>query len=149
MRTQGHERAFALVELTVVLGITATLVTLGVMGYAALRGRLALTSAARQVATDLALARIRAIAHNREQRLLFNPGTGQYRAQEKSGANFDDVGPARNLDRIRVDDCTAPSNALSFRPRGGAGSFGTVVLSNAAGEIRSVTVSITGRTRIR
>src|SRR5262245_394584 len=95
--TARRAAGFTLLEMLVVLGLTAALLALGVVGHAALRERLGLTSAARQVATDLALARIRAIARNREQRLLFAPGTARYRPQEKAVAGFEDVGSARDL----------------------------------------------------
>lgn len=143
-------RGFTLLELLVVLGLIGALLTLGVFAHAAARERLGLATAARQVATDLALARMRAISRNREQRLLFPPGATQYRPQERAGSGFDDAGPSRDLPAgVRIDDCTAPGDALGFRPRGGAASFGTVVLGTTSGATRSVTVSITGRARIR
>jgi prepilin-type N-terminal cleavage/methylation domain-containing protein len=145
-----HTRGFTLLELIVVLGLTSVLLTLGVFGYAALRERLGLAAAARQVASDLALARIRAISRNREQRLLFTPGAATYSSQERTAGGFESIGSAQSLPaRVRIDDCTAPDNAVSFRPRGGAGSFGTIVLVNASGETCSVSVSITGRARIQ
>lgn len=145
-----RERGYSLLELIVVLGLMGILLTLAVFAQAAMRERLRLASAARQVATDLAVARMRAISRNREQRLLFTPGSTQYLAQERAGAGFDDAGPRRDLPTgVRIDDCTAPGDAVTFRPRGGAGSFGTVVLGASSGATRSVTVSITGRTRIQ
>jgi len=106
--------------------------------------------AARQVAMDLQVTRVRAVARNREQRLRFTVGAERYQPQERDGATFADRGPAKTLPAgVRIKECTASGDAISFRAQGGAGSFGTVTLDNASGDSQSISVSITGRTRIR
>jgi Tfp pilus assembly protein FimT len=120
------------------------------MGHAAIRERLGPTLAARQIAMDLGLARARAVARNREQRLRFQVGGTTYRMQERGPSGFVDVDGAGQLpETTRIDNCTAPDDAISFRPQGGAGSFGSVTVGNAAGQQRAVIVAITGRTRIQ
>jgi hypothetical protein len=136
--------------LIIVLGVMCALLTLAVFGHAAARARISLGLAARQTATDLQLARLRAIARNREQRIRFAPGEDRYRPQERGDTGFSDADAARLLPAgVRIRECTAPGDAITFRPQGGAGSFGSVTLGNDSGETRSITVSITGRTRIR
>lgn len=145
-----RQRGFSLLELIVVLGLSAMLLAIAVLGHAAIRARMAVALAARQVATDLSLARIRAIARNRDQRLAFAIGSDRYQSQERASGGYDDVGPARTLPAgVRVADCTAADNAIGFRARGGASSFGAVTLRTASGETRAVTVGITGRARIQ
>lgn len=132
------------------VGIVAALLAAAIAGHAALRSRLGVTLAARQVAMDLNLARIRAIARNRDQRLVFSPGASHYRAQERTPGGHADVGPAISLPAgVRIADCTAADDAIGFRARGGASTFGTVTLRSAAGDRRDVVVGITGRARIQ
>jgi prepilin-type N-terminal cleavage/methylation domain-containing protein len=144
------QRGFSLLELIVVLGLTAILVVAAVFGHAAVRARVALALAAQQVAMDLSLARIRAIARNRDQRLVFMVGTGAYRAQERTSGVYSDVGPASALPSgARISDCTGTDDAIGFRARGGASPFGSVTLRAAGGETAAVVVGITGRARIQ
>jgi Tfp pilus assembly protein FimT len=144
-----RERGFSSLELITVLGLLALLFGVASLGHSAIRDRLSVATAAHQISMDLSLARIRAIARSRDQRLLFAPGAQRYQQQERSGAGYESIAAAKALPSgIRIVSCTAPNDAIGFRARGGASSFGTITLISAAGETRSVIVSITGRARI-
>jgi hypothetical protein len=106
--------------------------------------------AARQVMMDLKQARMRAVAAHQNYRIVFATGSASYQRQRKAASSYqDDGGPASLPPGIVIADCTAPSDAISFVPRGSAGSFGTVTVRNHRGEARSVTVNITGQVRVQ
>jgi Tfp pilus assembly protein FimT len=143
-----RERGFSSLELITVLGLMAILFGVASLAHSAIRDRVSVATAAQQISMDLSLARIRAIARSRDQRLLFAPGAQSYQEQERNGASYESIGAAKALPSgIRIVSCTAPNNVIGFRARGGASSFGTITLTSAAGQTRSVIVSITGRAR--
>lgn len=111
--------------------------------------RLRLDAAARQVAADLRLARVRAASLNTSYRLLFRPGSSSYSRQLRHDGSYRDDGAAVGLPGgIRCIACTAPSHGIGFRPRGTASEFGTVTLADAEQRQRRVVVDSTGGVRI-
>jgi len=146
----GNRRGISLVEMIVVLAVVTLLAGIAVLNHQALRARLALSMAARQVMMDLKQARMRAVAEHVNYRLVFAAGGVSYRRQRKARSGYeDDVGPTPLPPGIVIVDCTAPSDAISFVPRGSAGSFGTVTVRNDRGEVQSVTVNIAGQVRVQ
>jgi len=152
-RRPPHRRTptagFTLLELAAVLGLLAILAALAVLNHQAVRARLHLSAAARQVTLDLKLMRLRAITRHASHRLVFTAGSESYQRQHKRGDSYADDGPAVTLPRgIVVTDCSAAGDAISFRPRGNAGTFGTVTLQNARGDVRRIIVDIAGQVRV-
>jgi len=78
-----------------------------------MRPALDLRGAARQVAMDLKVTRMRAVNDNTNHRILFTSGSGQYQPQRKKGAGYADDGRPVRLPRgIVVVDCTANAALL-------------------------------------
>jgi prepilin-type N-terminal cleavage/methylation domain-containing protein len=143
-------RGFSLIELIVVVALASILAALGVLAHQAVRPGLNLSMAARQVVMDLKVARMQAIARNTAQRVVFTSGGSRYQPQRKMGASYIDEGAAVELPSgIVVMDCNAAGSAIGFRPRGNAGTFGTVTIANARGEVRRVIVDIAGQVRVQ
>lgn len=142
-------RGFTVLELVVVAGLIGVLTALGTWRAIDWLPELRLDAAARQVVLDLRLARGRAMAEQRQRRLVFSLADGAYRRQRRTGDAYEDDGPAAALPPgIRLADCSAPGDAIAFGPRGTASSFGTVVLRNARGRERRVIVDMVGRVRV-
>jgi hypothetical protein len=81
---------------------------------------------------------------------VFANGSTSYRLQARNGNTYDDEGaPVALPAGITILDCTARSAAISFRPRGNAGTFGTVTLQNSQGDTRRVVVDIAGQVRVQ
>jgi len=140
---------FTLLETMVVLLLVSLLIGFALIDVQRATQRTRLTTAARQVAADLRLARIRAISLNANYRIHLPVGAGSYTRQRRGGSGYQDEGaPVPLPDGVVTRACTSPSGAISFRPRGLAGDFGTVTLANAAGELRRVIVAITGEVRV-
>src|SRR5579862_4078201 len=143
-------RGMSLLEVLVVLAVIAILAGFAVLDHQAMRPRLDLRTAARQVVLDLRVARMRAIAENVNHRVVFPTGAGGYQHQRKSGGGYADDGVVVSLPRgIVIGDCTAPENGISFKPRGNAATFGTVTLRNRTGDEQRVVVDIAGQARVQ
>lgn len=141
---------FSLIEVLTVIALLAVLSGTAVVNYSALGPQLALAQATRQVLLDLRVARVQTMADNQSRRLLFPTGRAEYRRQRRSGTAYEDDGPVVTLpDGIDIADCTAPNDAVAFRPRGNAISFGTVVLANTAGDTTRLVVDIAGHVRVQ
>jgi Tfp pilus assembly protein FimT len=140
----------SLLELLVALALAAALAGAGVLSHQALRPGLSLMTATRQVVMGLLAARMRAVARNTDLRIVFPSGSAAYRLQMRNGSTYDDEGaPVTLAAGITIVDCTARGSAISFRPRGNAGTFGTVTLQNARGDVRRVVVDIAGQVRVQ
>ena len=140
----------SLLELVVALGIVSVLAGVGVLSHQALRPGLNLTAATRQVVMGLLATRMRAVARNTDLRIVFPSGSTTYRLQARNGNTYDDEGaPVALAAGISILDCTARAFAISFRPRGNAGTFGTVTLQNTRGDVRHVVVDIAGQVRVQ
>jgi hypothetical protein len=99
---------------------------------------------------ELALTRLRAIATHTNHRLVFSEAPPAYRIQRSNGTTFVDLSDPIELPAdVAVSKCTAPGCAVMFRPRGNAGSFGTISLQTSQGDVRLVIVDIAGRVRIQ
>ena len=141
---------FSILELMVTLGLASALAGIGILSHNALRPSLDLTTATRQVVMDLQATRMRAVARNTSHRIVFSEGGSSYRLQRQSGSTYNDEGASIALPSgITILSCTAQNATISFRPRGNAGSFGTVTVRNADGNTRSIVVNITGQVRVQ
>jgi prepilin-type N-terminal cleavage/methylation domain-containing protein len=144
----GSGRGFSLLELIVVLSLVSILAGLGGLAHQTLRPRLNLSMAARELMMDLKLVRMRAVAEHVNYRIVFPGGSASYQPQRKVTGGYKNEGRPVSLPRgILIADCTARDGAISFVPRGTAGSFGTVTIRNETGEERHVSVNIAGQMR--
>lgn len=141
---------FTLLELVVTLSLTMALAGIAAISHRAMRPGLDLSAAARQVVMDLKLARMRAVAEGVNHRIVFPDGASGYQPQRQQGAGYSDLpGPVPLPRGIIVANCTANGNAIGFRPRGNAATFGTITLRTDGGEVRQVIVNITGQVRVQ
>ena len=139
----------SLLELIIVLSVVSILAGISVLEHQALRPRLNLGLAARQVLMDLKMARMHAVTDHVNYRIVFSSDSRTYQAQRKSGHGYRDEGlPVSLPDGIVIVDCTARDHSISFVPRGNAGSFGTITIRNIQGEVRRVSVDIAGEVRV-
>ena len=143
-------RGFTVLELVVVLGLIGALTAVAVWRAVAWLPELRLDAGARQVVLDLRLARGRAMAEQRNRRLVFAPAQETYRRQHRNGATYEDEGlPVTLPSGIDLVECTAANAAISFAARGTAASFGRVTLRNSNGREKQVIVDIVGRVRVQ
>lgn len=138
MRMGKHNQrisGFTVLELMVAIGIAMVVLGIAVPSFLTWLPTLRLSSAARQVATDLQVARMKAISQNASYTVTFNTSTGIY----TYGADSRDVGAL--YPGITIS--SAPTNPV-FTPRGTASTTGTITLSNGTAT-KQVQVSTVGR----
>ena len=141
---------FTFLELIIVLTIAAILAGISVLSHQALRPGLDLNAAARQVAMDLKVMRIRAVSDHVNHRLVFTEETDSYQPQRRNGSSYRNDGAPLSLPHgIVVATCAANDRAIGFGPRGNATSFGTVTLRNSKNDVRQVIVDIAGQVRVQ
>ena len=140
-----------LFELLIAIALIAVLTGAALLGYQRALAGWRLNAAARQVVMDLKLTRARALLDGATHRVHFTvPGTSYQHERQRPGGAYEAVGPATELPAdVEVVGCTGAGTAISFRPRGIAGAFGTVALRNRDGGERDVVVDIVGRLRVQ
>lgn len=145
-----NQRGFTLLELVTAMAVAGTLAGIAVLGYRQTFEDLLLNQAARQIVADLMTTRARALADNVGRRLVFLPAQDGYQPQRQNGPRYENDGNVIALPAgIDLTDCTASGSAVSFRPRGNAGTFGTITLLNSPGRQRQVIIDIAGRIRVQ
>lgn len=155
-RRPGHSnlapvaaRGFTLIETALVLLLLSLLSGVGLFHLRLAAQRWRLSNSAQQLAAELRLARIRAISQGTNYRIQLRAGDTIYQRQRRKPDGYENDGPALQLgDGIVVAACSNPASAISFRPRGLAGEFGTVTLANQHNEQRRIVVVFTGEVRI-
>ena len=138
MRHKGSG-GFTLVELLTAMGLAGILMAIVVPQFMSLLPTIYLSSAARQVAADLQLARTRAISQNIQYAVAFTPGTGAY----TFGADLRDLNQLFPGTQITA---VAPANP-TFNPVGTATANTTITVSNG-GATRQVQINTMGRVRV-
>jgi Tfp pilus assembly protein FimT len=131
----------------VAIGIAVVVLGIAVPSFMSWLPTLRLSSGARQVATDLQVARMKAISQNTKFRMSFVgsiPGATSYEIRKDNGTGTFvlDSGPFSLPDGITV---SAQSATPEFQPRGTASSASKITLQNTNSDTKSVQVSIVGR----
>jgi len=138
---------FTLAEILFVLAIFSVLAAIAIPDWASLLPTHRLNSAARQIQSQLATIKSRAVAKNASYRLSFS--TTGYVIQTDPGSGWQSAGESGALPEGIAITSSIPS-ALGFTARGTAtpGTGGTVKLCNGMNAGTNVVVSSTGRIRI-
>ena len=140
MRMGKHNQrisGFTVLELMVAVGIAMVVLGIAVPSLLTWLPTLRLSSAARQVATDLQVARMKAISQNTANTVTFIQAAGTYTFT--LGTDSRDVGQL--YPGITISSVSA--NPV-FTPRGSASTTGTITLSNGTAT-KSIVVSTVGR----
>jgi type IV fimbrial biogenesis protein FimT len=137
-RVNTRSDGFTVIELLVVLGIMSLAIGVAVPSLLSWLPGLRLSSAARQVATDLQLARMRAISQNAATTVSF----------DVAGASYTFGTDSRNLGQLfpGITIASAPSNP-TFTSRGTANAA-TITLSNGVSQ-KLICVKAVGRVTIK
>jgi prepilin-type N-terminal cleavage/methylation domain-containing protein len=152
----SNQKAFTLVELMVVVALVVTVMAIATPSFQrfAINGNL--KGAARDIASDVALLRERALAENRLYRISLNVAGGSYTLQQCNAPgspcaawtpiqikNF--MGFASD---INFDSGSTTVTDYSFQPRGIVTS-GTIALRNGRGSMGTITISASGRQNVQ
>ena len=167
----GSEKGFTLVELTIVIALIAVVSAIAVPNIVVWRQNAELRGAARDLLSDIQLAKITAIERNKYCAITFNQSPPGYMIYVDANENLQYDGGDESVKSVLLstygttsydssqgggDGLTFsnPSNAVAFAPDGlpkslsGFGS-GTVSLKNDQNKTTSVVVSSAGNVRIQ
>lgn len=153
---------FTLIEMMVTLGILAILLGLVTLNAPSFLATFRLSSGARQVATDLQLVRMKAIAQNRKFRALFTAGSTTYEVQRRNDADTGwdfhalyghgtTAGAAQPISLpqgVQINSAPADGDVI-FQPRGTGENATIVVKHSVLSTTKSVVVNMAGRVRIQ
>jgi len=155
-----HRKGFTLVELVIVIFILAIISAIGGLmlhNYTLNRN---LRTAARDIASDFAIYKERAVSDNITYQIVFNTtAPGSYTIQSVVNAvvtNLTTKSPSAFGSGIRIISATfgaAASQTIIFSPRGIVSPLGNaggdgVVLQNTRTSQATITVNMTGRTYV-
>jgi hypothetical protein len=144
--TRRDERGATITDLMVALGIGAVLLGMAIPSFTAMRAPYALRSAAQTIASDVAVARMRAIAQNRRQRLAFSQGPGTWvLEQETAPGTFEVAGGTRTLPAGCAFGGT-PGSPI-FDTRGMLAVPATMEVSGESGT-KTITINVLGEATI-
>ncbi len=134
---------FTVLELMVAIGIATVVLGVAVPSFLDWLPTLRLSSAARQVATDLQVARMKAISRNTSYTVNFIAST--YTFTPGTGTDTD----SRDIGQLYpgISISPTPPNPV-FTPRGTASTTGTITLSNGTAT-KLIVVSTVGRVTIQ
>ncbi len=136
---------FTLLELIAALAIFSIVAAIAIPTWSTLIPTYSLNSAARQVQSELHKTKSRAVAENRDFRLVFS--STSYKIQRHKGSTYEDTGENKPLpEGIFLGNSSVKT--VSFASRG-TSNGGTVRLCNSNGAGKNIRVqSSTGRTRV-
>jgi prepilin-type N-terminal cleavage/methylation domain-containing protein len=139
-RNMNRQAGLTLIELMAAIGVLGILVALATPRLLSTLPSLRLNDATRQVATDLQMARMRAIAQNTSNTVTFNTSTGTYTfTLGNESIDIDQLYPGITFSSV-------PANPV-FTSRGTASTTATITLSNGSAT-KQIEVTSVGRVRI-
>ena len=159
MPSQGS-RGFSLLELLLVIALLGILTGIASLQLAPLLQRVAVNSGVRQVAADLQLVRMQAIAHNRRLRVTFQPGSDTYLVEKRENGRWQDhrlhshdrTGDGSGSIPLPASVIVAAANShgdVIFIPRGHVDGGMTLTLASPDGRFsKHLVINLAGRVRI-
>lgn len=155
-----RQQGFTLIELIAVLSLLGVLGSLAFLQLKPLLAQVRLNNGARQIASDLQVARSKAIAQNRRFRVTFRPVEGDYVIDRENEALWNRL-VLHSHTTDAVADAAIPlppgisisavnsGGDVIFVPRGHVDGGISITLSSRAGAgVRRVVVNLAGRVRI-
>jgi prepilin-type N-terminal cleavage/methylation domain-containing protein len=147
---------YTIIELLITMVLIAIVALIAVPSFQRIAVNNNLKTAARDMASDFALYKERAIAENCMYRIVLNVGGGTYDIQQ-CGATGSVCG---GYNSIQVKNLIQYANDISFGAGGttvtsyffqtrGTVTNGTIVLRNGRNSAGTITINITGRTNVQ
>jgi len=150
------QEGFTLLELMITIGILGILATISIYAWQGYRDNTNLRTAARDIATDIAATRGRAVSEGVQYRMTFNPSGNNYVIEQGTAAGSPFV-----TMQTKTPTTFGPGSGLSIQSANFSGttriifltrgtlSPGTVILNNSKGSQATITVNFAGRTHVR
>jgi type IV fimbrial biogenesis protein FimT len=143
----AKQAGFTLVEITVTIGVMAVLLAVSLPNLLAILNELRLSDGARQLASELQLARMKAISQHTKYRISFGsyPAT-TYSFEKHDGTAFAlEAGPVALPEGVTVT--TVSPSVSEFQSGGTVNTTSTITLSNGSAT-KQIQVNLIGRVKI-
>jgi Tfp pilus assembly protein FimT len=140
------ERAFTTVELLIsmmIVGVMAAFLTPHLGRWLTTVG---VDAAARELASELHLGKMRAISENTPYRISFDPASDTYVVQKDVAGDWQDSDRPKSLPK-GIDLVSATTNPI-FQTLGTTPGGTTITLRNAQGRQRQIRLSFAGRVKV-
>jgi len=149
-------RGFTLMELIITLALLAIVALIAVPSFQRIAINSNLKTAVRDIASDFALYKERAIAENLMYRISLNVAGNSYQLQQcnNPGSPCGGWTPIQNknlsayANDIIFDSVNTTQTNYTFQTRGTV-NMGTVALGNSRNSTATITTNITGRTNVQ
>jgi prepilin-type N-terminal cleavage/methylation domain-containing protein len=137
---------FTFIEMMAVMGIIAVVSSIVLPNVVTWLPRYRLNSGAEEIQSTLQLARLGAIKENANATVTFDTANHSFLAAVDGRTIRNRKMPAG----IRIESVTSPASQVQFDSRGLAnGSTGDILVQNAQGGEKTITVNIVGNTSIQ
>jgi type II secretion system protein H len=143
-------KGFTLVELMIVIAIIGIMASVASFSWQRYVNNTNLRTAARELASDIANAKQRAVAEGVNYRITITTGTpGNYTIEQRNAANTASTViatkiPTANGAGLNITSTNHGGNIIYFYPRGTT-SWGDVILQNSRGSSATITSNSTGK----
>lgn len=147
-------RGFTLLELIVVLGLLSVVFAIALPQVSASLPGLFVDQAARTLAAELQLARVKAVSRNTRMRIIMELDRRAIRLEQDTGDGFVPEHESPPLpggvtfDRESSTRVSGSRISITFQPRGNTADNATIVLLASGGIRRRVIVNSAGRVRM-
>ncbi len=145
-------RGFTLIEVLIVLAVVGIMAAIATPGYSTFMAQRRLNGAARQVMTDMLLARQQAVSQNHEFKVFFSGNGYEYTIlSDSDNDGTADTGETTVVKNIQTDYYDVTFSALAdpvFYPRGTADTTTVTLTSAKTGGVKYVKAALTGRVKI-
>ena len=144
MEIMRKNSGFTITELMVTIAIFAILLSLAIPNFIAWLPNYRLQSGAEEIQSTLQFARVTAIKRNATATVSFDIANETYRASVGGQA----IRGGRMPAGIDINSASFGGTSVQFDSRGIASAAGTAVVRNNLGKAKTITVYITGNSRI-